>query len=254
MATYALLGATGQVGQSILTILFQSPDKKVNAFVRSKPKLERLSPQQCSSTRINIFEGDISNINTLARCISGTQAVFLAVAASSNIPGCRIAQDSAEAVIEAMGRLKSNGERLPRLVVLSSSETEASLSESLPWLVYCVLFAANSNLYKDLIEAEKLLRKQSGWISTTFVKPGGLSHDVQVGHELSMGKQQTFISFLDVAAGMVEVADNGDGKWDMKSVSVVSKRKAKMQWSAVPLLLKGLLCHFFPWLYVWLFA
>ena len=63
--------------------------------------------------------------------------------------------------------------------------------------------------------------------------PGGLSHDVQQGHELSEEKQQTFISFLDLAAGMVEVAD-ADARWDGKHVSVVLKggRKAKIEYWA----------------------
>lgn len=83
--------------------------------------------------------------------------------------------------------------------------------------------------------------------------PGGLTHDVQKGHELSAERQQTFISFLDLAAGMVEVAD-ADARWEGKHVSVVLKgdRKARFEWWAPVVLGKGLLCHVCPWLYEWL--
>lgn len=87
----------------------------------------------------------------------------------------------------------------------------------------------------------------------TFMMPGGLTHDIQQGHELSTERQQTFISFLDLAAGMIEVADSG-GEWEGKHVSVIlSKgRKAKFEWGVPVMLEKRVICYYCPWLYGWL--
>jgi hypothetical protein len=116
-----------------------------------------------------------------------------------------------------------------------------------------MLLAGASNVYADLIKAEEYLRSQDSWIASTFVKPGGLVHDKQKGHELSTERQQTFLSFLDLAAGMVEVADTEGDKWDMKNVSVLpTARDVKFEWMAPINLVKGLLCHFFTSTYRWL--
>jgi hypothetical protein len=69
-----------------------------------------------------------------------------------------------------------------------------------------------SYIYADLGVAEIIVRKEEGWLSSAFVMPGGIVHDVQKGHELSTTRQQTFVSFLDVAAG-VQCADEGE-RWD----------------------------------------
>lgn len=50
MPTYAVLGATGSTGQAILNILLQSPKNTVNAYVRSKAKLLKLSPSTKAMT------------------------------------------------------------------------------------------------------------------------------------------------------------------------------------------------------------
>lgn len=82
------------------------------------------------------------------------------------------------------------------------------------------------------------------------IKPGGLVHDAQKGHELSTERQQTFLSFLDLAAGMVEAGQAEDGKWDMKDVSVVPTAKdVKIEWRVPYFVAQGLLLHFFPWMW-----
>jgi oxidoreductase AflX len=254
--TYALLGATGQVGQSLLTILYDSPSQPtIHALVRSSAKLEQLNPEATASSRLKTFTSASvdADIPTLAACISGTRAVFLAVALTQNDPACRIAQDTAEAVIAAITLLKQQARPVPgKLVMLSSAETEMRLCGDIPWLIRHILFAANSYIYRDLMAAEQYLRSQADLVSTTFMKPGGLSHDRQTTHELNTERQQTFISFLDLAAGMVEVAESEDGTWDMKSVSVLASGQAKPAYENAPKLLQGLILHFFPWLASWI--
>lgn len=133
------------------------------------------------------------------------------------------------------------------------AEETPHLSADVPWLMRSILFTALSNLYKDLIAAEKLFRAESDWIEYTMVKPGGLSWDVASGHQLSFDQQQTWISFADCVNGMIEVADETGGRYDGRCVSVVvPDGKAKPAYENVPILLKGILVHFFPWLYGWL--
>lgn len=280
--TYAILGATGQTGGSVLRVLAsERPDVNINCLVRSQPKLERMFPdivapkqQPSSSSKVKVFVGQISDISVLTDCIRGTSAVFLCVASPDNKPHLRIARDQAEAVVAALENLRAEqqstqaqGEKpgmaaaastkspkLPLLVMLSSAETdEARFCGDIPWAARRFLFAANYWVYTDLIAAERYLRERSGWVDVVFVKPGGISTDARRGHVLSTEGSQTFVSFLDVAGGMVQCADEGAARWAGGSVSVLSGGNARVEWSSGPLLLRNMVCTWVPWLYPWLF-
>lgn len=274
--TYAILGATGQTGGSVLQVLAtERPDVRINCLVRSRAKLERMYPDIVACPNVKIFEGQISDIPLLTDCIRGTGAVFMCVASPDNKPHLRIARDQAEAVVAALealrgaeqhqsahrgeknsGTAKNTGKTapLPLLVMLSSAETdEARFCGDIPWAARRFLFAANWWVYTDLIAAERYLRERSGWVDVVFVKPGGISTDARRGHVLSTEGSQTFVSFLDVAGGMVQCADEGAARWAGGSVSVFSREKAKVEWSSGPLLLRNMLCTWVPWLYPWLF-
>ena len=77
-------------------------------------------------------------------------------------------------------------------------------------------------------------------------------HDSPIGHELKTERQQTFLSFLDLAVGIVEVADRDGDRWDMKNFSVIPTAKTEIEWRAPLLLFKGILFHFLPWTYPYL--
>ncbi|KPI36058.1 Averufin oxidase-like protein [Cyphellophora attinorum] len=275
-STYSLLGATGQVGGSVLqSLLSQQPIPKINVLVRSRSKLQaqlKTAPySRLDTSTITIFEtsSGVSDIDTLSKCIQRTEAVFLCAAASTNKPGTTVAQDQAKAVVAALRSIREQGSRssptkLPRLVVLSSAEAEETpyFSASIPWPIRPILFASNYHIYVDLIAAEVYLhqeRKFDGddWFEFTMVKPGGLSHDISRGDALSFDTQQTFLSYVDLANAMVEVASGDDaefGKYNGRAVSVVSPGgKAKVELGSGPLLFKGLLVYVVPWLHDWLF-
>lgn len=271
--TYAILGATGQTGGSVLQVLAaERPDVRINCLVRSRAKLERMYPDIVAFPRVRVFEGQISDVPLLTDSIRGTGAVFMCVASPDNKPHLRIARDQAEAVVAALEALRGaehqpahKGEKtgtatnntktaLPLLVMLSSAETdEARFCGDIPWAARRFLFAANWWVYTDLIAAERYLRERSGWVDAVFVKPGGISTDARRGHVLSTEGSQTFVSFLDVAGGMVQCADEGAARWAGGSVSVFSEGKARVEWSSGPLLLRNMLCTWVPWLYPWLF-
>ncbi|KAH6643232.1 hypothetical protein C7974DRAFT_119921 [Boeremia exigua] len=255
MSGYAILGATGQTGGSILKLLGENPKDKINVLVRSRSKLEKSYPPLSANNNIRVFEGSISDAFTLAECLEGTKAVFLTVAVNVNAPNTSISLDTAKAVISALQALKETHPYVkpPRLVVLSSASLDDKFWDGAPEFVHKIMYSANAFIYDDLKRAEAYLRQYEDWLDMTFVMPGGLSHDVQKGHELSEEKQQTFISFLDLAAGMIEVAD-ADSRWEGKHISVVLKggRKANPEWWAPVVLGRGLLIYLFPWAYGWL--
>lgn len=270
--THAVLGATGQTGGSVLQVLAaERPDVRINCLVRSRAKLERMYPDVVASPRVRVFEGQISDIPLLTDCVRGTSAVFMCVASPDNKPHLRIARDQAEAVVAALDALRTEqqsaqaqGEKsgatantktpLPLLVMLSSAETDESrFCADIPWAARRLLFTANWWVYTDLIAAEKYLRERSGWVDVVFVKPGGISTDARRGHVLSTEGSQTFVSFLDVAGGMVQCADEGAARWAGGSVSVLSRGKARVEWSSGPVLLRNVVCTWVPWLYPWLF-
>lgn len=253
MSSYAILGATDSTGSSILQLLSASPDAKIHVLVRSRSKLHNIAPSSLENPNIKIFEGSISDTETLTRCLTGTKATFLTVAITTNMPGCTIAQDTAHAVIDALKTIRKGDRafKAPRLVVLSSSSVDDQFWIDTPSFVHSLIWKCNSNIYTDLAKAETFLREQDDWLSSTFMMPGAISNDVQRWHELSATKLQNFVSFLDVAAGMIEIADEKSGRWDGQNVSVVLKegQRGKCEWWAPVMLGRGLLVHFFPWLY-----
>ncbi|KAF1968134.1 hypothetical protein BU23DRAFT_602437 [Bimuria novae-zelandiae CBS 107.79] len=263
MSAYGILGATGNTGLCILKLLNKkaatdpgaAPD--VHILIRSRSKLERLYPDALTNPKIKIFEGNISNQLVLKQCLQGTRAVFLAVAITDNKPGSTITMDTSKAVVEALESLKAQQTAFkpPKLIQLSAAPADPKFLDKEPWFVRNVVTLATSNIYKDLEIAERYLRSYEDWLTSIFVMPGGLSFDEQYGHELSLTHSQDgCISFLDLAAAMIEAADDENGKWDMQNVSVLLKGGQKIKFASyMPFALAmGLIVHFFPFLYPYL--
>ncbi|TKA81842.1 hypothetical protein B0A49_01072 [Cryomyces minteri] len=252
MPSYAVLGGTGNTGLSLLTILSTSPEIQINVYVRSRAKLLRLRPEVASNQNITVYEGDMHEVPLIRACIAGTRAVFAVVAAGDNAPGTSIARESAHVIVSTMDELRTQDSSapLPRVVFLSSASLSPHLCQNIPGFVQWLLHTACSNVYADLAAAEAYLRTQQSWMNVTFIQPGGLVHDAQKGHVLSVERQKTFLSFLDLAAGMVEVADTEGEQFDWVGVSVLPTAKdVKTEWMVPVTLMKGILVHFFPWMY-----
>ena len=256
MSKYAVLGATGNTGLSLVRILLQSPDKQINAYCRSSKKLYNLCPEAEHNTNVHIFEGHLDDAKLLANCLRGTRAAFLTVALSDNVPNCTVAVDTARNVIAALRILREEKKDavLPKLIVLSSASLEPKFTGDMPRWAHTMLWWAASHAYKDLELAEAILRDEQSWIDgTTWMKPGALSHDKQKGHALSKDTAKSPVSFLDLAAGMVEVADDDSGSCAMCNVAVNPTAKdVAFPWNAPVALFRGLLFHFLPWTYRWL--
>lgn len=253
MATYAILGSTGNCGSALIQNLLQSPQNKIHAYCRNKAKLHRLLPQVVDNKQVRVFEGSIYDVSLLAECVRGTKAVFLVVTTNDNIPGCRLSQDSAAAVIQALQKIKADsgaGVKLPKLLLLSSATTDDHLSRDMPAWLRPILHASASNVYADLQRTEHFLRSHADWLSTIFIKPAGLSPDIARGHRLTLDEEESFISYLDLSAGMIEAANDDEGRYDGRSVGVVNKTRgvgAKFPRGTPMCILMGLVRHFFPW-------
>lgn len=260
--TYAILGATGNCGSAVLkTLLQQDRTTRIHAFCRSKSKLLNRFTGLENKEQVKIFQGNIQDANLMTSCVRDCRAVFLCVSTNDNIPECRLAQDTASSVIEAlreirekpMGEKGQNLGRLPKLVLLSSGTVDEQFSRHVPWLLLPILQRSASYVYKDLIEAEALLRSEDDWLTSIFMKPGALSVDERRGYALSLQEQEGPTSYLDLAAAMIEAADNPDGAYDGKSVSTICTNGPAKFPSGTPLcIVTGLLRHYFPWMHGYL--
>jgi putative NADH-flavin reductase len=256
MATYAILGATGNTGLSLTQLLLRTPDARVHAYCRNKAKLMRSLPAGADSKRLEVFEGSIHDVDLFVRCLKGCRIVFLTITSNDNIPGCTLSQDSVASVLEALKIIRRDSGAdiaMPKIVLLSSATIDAHLNRRMPRVFLPIMKRAASNVYKDLMVAEQLLRAEKDWLTTIFIKPGGLSVDEPRGHKLDFDEQESFISYFDLAGAMIEAADDPEGLYDMRNVGVVNTGGGAKFPRGTPLcIIVGLLRHFFPWMHPYL--
>lgn len=255
-STYAVLGATGNCGKALIQILLQDPKNEIRAYCRNKAKLIRQLPDETQNKRVKIFEGSITDVELMTECIRGARTVFFVASMNDNMPGCRVGQDSAVCVISALKNIRAESTTpppMPKLVVLSSATIDPYLSRTMPWWFHPIMIRAGSFVYDDLRLMETYLRDQKDWVSTIFIKPGGLAVDKQRGHRLSLDDHESFIAYPDLAAAMLEAADDPTGKYDMKNVSVCNTNGSAAFPKGTPLcILYGVLRHYFPWMHKYL--
>ncbi|EMD62930.1 hypothetical protein GGP41_004977 [Bipolaris sorokiniana] len=255
MVAYAVLGATGNCGTALLELLIKNTNAKVKAYCRNKDKLFRLVPEAANNPRVEVYTGSILDADLLGKAMYGCKAVFLTATTNDNVPGCHISQDLAHTVIKGLEKIKSEGSQatpMPRLVLLSSATIDPWISRKNPW-VNAIVRRSAWHVYRDLELAEEFLRKHEDWVKCVYIKPGGLSVDVQRGHRLTLDDEESFVSYLDIAAGMIETAEDDEGKWDNKNVGVVNAGgKAKFPKGTPKCIICGLLSYYFPFLYPYL--
>ena len=249
MATYAVLGATGNCGTALIQTLLKQPKARINAYCRNKAKLLRLLPECEKSGRVEIIEGGVQDEQALATCIRGCRAIFMVISTNDNMPGCHLSQDNATAVINVLREMN----QAPKVILLSSATVDDHFSRHLPFLLRQILLRSASHVYKDIKEAESILRAQQDWLTSIFMKPGALSVDKQRGHALSLAEEDSPLSYLDLAAGMVEAVNDDDGQYDMRNVSVINTNgRAKFPRGTPMCILMGLVRHFIPSLHPYL--
>ena len=248
MPSYAILGSTGKTGGSILTLLLKDPVNKVNAYVRSKPKLLSQFPALAENKSVHVFEGALSDVDLIASCLSNIDVLFLCIGENENTPGSHMIQDSAHSTVAALSQNMAGDREMkpPKIILLSSCSLNPALTANTPPILFWFLKSAMSNAYGDLGLAMDYLRLHKSWLSVTFVQPGGLVEDEQKGYYLSLEESGPgFISYYDLAAGMIEAAQSDKYNW--KGVGLVPTGKdVKFEWKAPKQLLRGLVWHFLP--------
>lgn len=268
ISTYAVLGATGNCGTALIKNLLQRPDARIHAYCRNRAKLLQKLSSLDDDGALTVFEGSVTDSTLLRSCISGCRVVFLVLSTNDNIPGCRLAQDTATAVIQVLQAQRDEMRNTipqekkqqqqqqpppPKLVLLSSGTIDPHFSRHVPWLLQRILLRSASHVYHDLKETEKLLRAHEDWLRTVYVMPGALAVDVQRGHALSFTEQDSPVSYLDLAAAMIEAADDEEGRYDGRNVSLVNTGGKPAFPKGTPwCIFIGLLRHYFPFLHSYL--
>ncbi|KAL8704657.1 MAG: hypothetical protein Q9201_002191 [Fulgogasparrea decipioides] len=250
MPSYAVLGATGATGGNILKLLIQDPQNTINVYVRSKAKLVKQFPAIEKNPNVRIFTGNLSDISLIASCLEDTDAVFSTVASNDNIPGTHIAQDTAQSIVVALMeiRMTKPQAKLPTIVWLSSGSINKKFYSQAPAFVHWLLVTSFSYVYTDLAHAQEYLELHRKWLKAVYIQPGGLVEDKQRGHTISTEKERTFLSYADLAAGMIEIAETGGYDWQGVAVNP-STKGTKIEWKVPGRMVKGLTFHYFPWTY-----
>ena len=251
MPTYAILGATGSTGSSLLRYLHERPENvTINIYARSASKVESLHPYVKAAKNINTFVGDLSSTDLLTDCLRKTDVIFSAVAQNANEPGCSIARRTAHSIVSALDALRreeGSGFRCPTLVVLSSASLNPKFSKHTPWFVHWVLERGCYYVYGDLAKAIAFMKEQS-WIPMMTAEPPGLVQDISRGHRLSLDEVSPLISYDDLARGMVQMAEEDGGrKWVGKGVGL--NATGNVTKNVLPLIkyqFVGLIAYFFP--------
>lgn len=259
MTSYAILGGTGNCGSGLIqNLLRSSPDVDINIYCRNEAKLHSVLPEIVDKKRVKVFAGSIQDVKLVESCIRHTKAVFMTVTTNDNIPGCSLSQDSASSVIQALQNIRAASPdtfKAPKLVLLSSATIDDHLARKMPFWFRPIMLTAASHVYRDLRLAEEYLRRQEDWVTTIYIKPGGLSLDIQRGHQLSLEEEESFISYLDLSAAMIEAANDEQGQYDGRNVAVVNKKRgegARFPPGTPLCILVGLCRHFFPFAHEWL--
>ncbi|KAI4085943.1 MAG: hypothetical protein LQ348_005009 [Seirophora lacunosa] len=252
MPAFAVLGATGATGGNILKLLIKDPTNIINVYVRSKSKLLAQTPDISSNKQVRVFTGNLTDTSLIASCLRNTDAVFSTVASNDNMPGTHIAQDAAQSIVVALMeiRMTKPDAKIPTIVWLSSASVNPHFYDQGPAFVHWLLATSFSYVYSDLAHAEEYLKLHQKWLKVVFIQPGGLVEDKQHGHALSLERQKTFLSYADLAAGMIEVAEKGGYDWQAVAVVPIANNTA-IEWRVPGRMIKGLTFHFAPWMY-WL--
>jgi hypothetical protein len=255
---YALLGATGNTGRLILKKLLDAtdPETKLNIYVRSRSKLERLVPSVVSDARATIFQGSLQDPALIRACLSGATTIIATVGENENIPGVTILRDCAKAIIDALSALRASAPdpaaatdwTPPRLLLLSSATWNARFAAERPALVHWMIRNAFSRPYSDLVQAQEMLLGVPELVSVLLVQPNALVMEPATGCVISTEFAYTAVSYEDLADGFVQLATRPE--YATTAAVGVSSARAANPLLYVPFIfgkvIRGLLFQFVP--------
>ncbi|ORY10136.1 hypothetical protein BCR34DRAFT_655451 [Clohesyomyces aquaticus] len=220
MAVHALLGATGNLGSAILRCLLSShgqiPDLRINILVRSKSKLLQAFPQleSTSSATITIFEGSISDEDTLKACINGASTIYVCVATNYASRNVDIAVTTAARLVAALGQLRNDRESeysTPVVLFNRSMALNSDVQLPVPGFIKRFTVFAIWHIYEDLLKAGAVYAgaEKDGLLTCiTADGPGlmGPNRTEATGYKLmERGKASAALNYADFGIAMVEL-------------------------------------------------
>lgn len=227
MPTYALLGATGATGSSILRCLLSQPpqDLTLNVFIRSKSKLLGLFPdlENTKSFKVNIVEGTPSNAAALQHALRDADVIFMCIASNVGRPGTTLTLDTATSIVAALKTLREEqgaAYHTPTILQLRSVQQNEIFQKQASWLAKLIISLtvefANYYVYKDVndayelyVQAHKADPKNLEYIS---VDPPAIMDGegtTPTGYELTVDHLPAnhVVSYADLGAAFVEIAE-----------------------------------------------
>ncbi|BCS19621.1 uncharacterized protein APUU_20053A [Aspergillus puulaauensis] len=244
MPTYALLGATGSTGSSVLRRLLQTASEtdsfSVNILVRSRPKLLGMFPglDQRRSPTVRIFQGESTNPELLDAVLHNASILFMCVGQNGSPMGMTLVQDSAVAVVDALRRQRRHQGSACTVIQLRSASLNPALSVQVPRLVHRLVSFCLFAGYSDLRRACEVWHDASlaGLLQYVLVDPPTL-HDADgrraTGHELIIAESQTIcLSYADLGVALCEIADRAL-EFQGKAVGVTATGPVRHTWGVL---------------------
>ncbi|KAL2850272.1 hypothetical protein BJY01DRAFT_245585 [Aspergillus pseudoustus] len=268
MPTYALLGATGATGSSVLRHLLNThsspssaanfnPSLNLHILVRSKSKLlssfPDLEPQSQPPLRIQITQGYATDPTALDAVLHSASIIFMCVATNDSTIGRTLTQDTASAILASLRRLRHaatkgdsgkprNHYAAPTLIQLRSASLNPALAAQVPRFVSCTVHFCLAAQYADLSAAcaayEAAARDEEGLLEYVLVDPPTL-HDAfgaapATGHRLigDSERQAICLSYADLGVALCEVALRA-GEFRGKAVGVTATGDVRMTWGVL---------------------
>ncbi|BAE59524.1 hypothetical protein BDV35DRAFT_384113 [Aspergillus flavus] len=245
MVTYALLGATGATGSSILRhLLHDPPDSlRIQILVRSKIKLLQAFPdlQTRRNPQVHVIQGTSTDADALSECLRNATIAFMCVAQNGSPIGTTLCQDSARAIISALQQQQqSEGASYQpcTIVQLRSASLNPALAVQVPVFVHPIVSFCLFANYADIKQACQYYseaRKQ-GTLEYIFVDPPTL-HDANgtqsTGYRLiSTESQATALSYADLGAAMCEIAQRRS-EFHGRAVGVTATGSVHQTWGVL---------------------
>ena len=242
MPKYALLGATGSTGSSVLRYLLEEPPKglKVNILVRNKTKLLNAFPklEETSAFEVTITVGTPNDSNALQQCLEGSNVIINCIATNESRPDTSIAYDTAAAVIDSLKTLrKLDGAtyQTPTVVTLRAAPVNPVFAAQMPAFGRAMIWFILRFCYLDLQKAGQLYaqiaKEEPGLLEYIYVDSGATQDadgTERTGYELvTDGHLEGFVSFADLGAAICELAERHED-FEGKGVGVAATGKVNM--------------------------
>lgn len=246
MPTYALIGATGATGSSVLRCLLQTASESdpfsINILVRSRPKLLGMFPGlERRSPTVRIFQGESTNPEPLDAVLHNASVLFMCVGQNGSPMGTSLVQDSVIAVVDALRRQRRHRHRHRHpctVIQLRSASLNPALAVQVPRFVHRLVSFCLFAGYTDLRRACEVLHEASlaGLLQYVLVDPPTL-HDADgrtpTGHELIIAEPQTIcLSYADLGVALCEIADRAY-EFQGQAVGVTATGPVRQSWGVL---------------------